>query len=96
MAGVTCAAAAGVDMPGADALCQAVGAILAGDGRAADETAAVVEVLLMRPERVVARLRWGAAAAPGPEVEIMAMDGPLLPDWPERLASDLVRATPPP
>ncbi len=96
MAGVTCAVAEGVDKAGAEVLCQAIGAVLTEDGRAVGATAPVLDVLVTRPDRVVARLRWNATDVPGPEVEIMAVDGPLLPDWPERLASDLLRATPPP
>lgn len=91
-AGLTCAPAAGGQAERAGRLCKALAAEL--ETRAVPADGLTLEVVRARADLVVARLhRHGAA---GPLVQMVAMDGPLLPDWPEKLAADLLRATPPP
>ena len=88
-AGPTCVVAPGADPSQAEALCAALRARIG-------EVSAVIEVVGAEAGRVMARLRWSGSGEPGPVVEMMAVDGPLLPGWPARLAADLLRATPPP
>lgn len=91
-AGLNCELAAGGGEKDAGRLCQALALVLDEGGVAAGGL--TLEVVQARDDLVAARLRWHGAA--GPVVQMEAMDGPLLPDWPERLAADLLRATPPP
>lgn len=91
-AGLTCEHAAGVDDKGAGRLCQAVAAALMEGALPVDGL--TLEVVKARADLVAARLHRNGDA--GPLVQVLAMDGPLQPDWPARLAADLLRAAPPP
>jgi hypothetical protein len=91
-AGLTCEHAAGVEAEGALRLCQAVAAALEDGAVPADGL--TLEVVKARNDLVAARLHRRGEA--GPLVQVLAMDAPLQPDWPARLAADLLRAIPPP
>ena len=91
-AGLTCVHSAGVEAEGAGLLCQAVAAALEAGAVPADGL--TLEVVKARTDLVAARLRRDGEA--GPLVQVLAMDGPLQPDWPVRMAADLLRAQPPP
>ena len=96
-AGLRCdrTAEAGQDEAGQDEagrLCQAFAAALMDAALVAEGVR--LDVVQVRADLVAARVHRNGEV--GPLVQIVAMDGPLLPDWPERMAADLVRAMPPP
>lgn len=89
---LNCEHAEGAEPAAAATLCQALADAL--QDRTIPADGLTLEVTAARPGLVAARLRW--RGEPGPLVQVVAMDGPLLPDWPARLAADLLQATPPP
>lgn len=90
-----CERAKGTDPALAEALCRAVAeALVAEAGEKAGEKAALMlEITVARADLVAAR--WREAGGARPLVQMVAMDGPLQPNWPERMAADLIRALPP-
>ena len=91
-AGLRCAQAAGAGQEEAGRLCQAFAAALADEALVVEGLR--LDVVEARADLVAARVHRNGVM--GPLVQSVAMDGPLLPDWPERMAADLVRAMPPP
>ena len=90
--GLNCERAEGAEPAAAATLCRALADALHDRAIAADGL--TLEVTAAQAGLVAARLRWRGDK--GPLVQVVAMDGPLLPDWPTRLAADLLQATPPP
>lgn len=90
--GLACTSAKDATTDSATMLCAAVTAALAASALPTDGL--MVEVTAARSDFVAARLHRNGAT--GPLVQMVAMDGPLLADWPERMVADLLRSTPPP
>ena len=94
-----CERAKGTDPALAEALCRAVAEALVAEAgekageKAGAEAALMLEIAVARADLVAAR--WREAGGAGPLVQMVAMDGPLQPNWPERMAVDLIRALPP-
>ncbi|NGQ92768.1 hypothetical protein G5V65_17890 [Rhodobacter sp. HX-7-19] len=93
--GLRCERAEGADPAQAEALCRAVAAALeaqaeAGAGAA---TALMLEISVARPDLVAAR--WWRDGKAGLVMQVVAMDGPLMPDWAQQMARGLVRRVPP-
>lgn len=88
---LNCEHAKGAEHAAAATLCQALADAL--QDRAIPAYGLSLEVTAAQPGLVAARLRWRGEQ--GPLVQVVAMDGPLLPDWPARLAADLLQVMPP-
>lgn len=89
--GLNCEHAEEAEPAAAATLCQALADAL--HDRALPSDGLTLEVTAAEAGLVAARLRWQGEA--GPLVQVIAMDGPLLPDWPARLAADLLQTRPP-
>lgn len=91
--GLRCERAEGADPAQAEALCRAVAAALEAEAGAGAAAALMLEITVARPDLVAAR--WWRDGKAGPVTQVVAMDGPLMPDWAQQMARGLVRRTPP-
>lgn len=91
--GLRCERAEGADPAQAEALCQAVAAALEAEAGAATAAALMLEITVARPDLVAAR--WWRDGKAGLVMQVVAMDGPLMPDWAQQMARGLVRRVPP-
>lgn len=91
--GLRCERAEGADPAQAEALCQAVAAALEAEAGVGAGAALMLEITVARPDLVAAR--WWRDGKAGLVMQVVAMDGPLMPDWAQQMARGLVRRVPP-